>query len=153
MEARVKDRVSLSCYPTITRRLSQTPFPPELSLPLGYFSEPFRKTPLSAVFTLTSLSQNLHLEKTGNPDFPLDLVQIPSPQTQTSGPNSGITTHTVKEIIGYTLAPLVLSQFSWKYLALPLDNCHHQTTFKWNHRSPQELYTLGHHEQESMLAL
>jgi hypothetical protein len=37
--------------------------PSELSLPLGYFSEPSRKMPLSVVITLSSLSQNFHLER------------------------------------------------------------------------------------------
>jgi hypothetical protein len=51
------------------------------------------------------------------------------------------TTHTAKETIGYTLAPSVLSQFSWKHLAPPPDDHHHKPTFKLNHKSPWELYT------------
>jgi hypothetical protein len=42
------------------------------------------------------------------------------------GPTAVITTHAAKETIGNTPAPLVLSQFSWKHLAPPSDDCHHQ---------------------------
>ena len=58
--------------------------------------------------------------------------QIPSPQTQTSGPSAVITTYAAKETIGNTPAPSVPSQFSWKHLAPLPGQSPFTQTFKSN---------------------
>jgi hypothetical protein len=86
-----------------TQRLSsyttQLPshLPSKLSLPLGNFSKPSRKMPLSAVFTLSSLSQDFCLERQAPQTSLQTWYRSQVLRLRRVGPTVVITTYTAKE--------------------------------------------------------